>query len=178
MNETPDVMTSNHALQPPSMAAFYEAHNRWLFSWLRKKLGCHFDAADLAQDTFLRILSKQNLQDIVEPRAYLTTVAHGLMVNHLRRRDIEKAYLAELDCLPASETPSTETRLMVLETLIRIDAMLDGLPPRVRLAFLLHQLEDLTYAEIAARLRVSISSVRQYVARALLHCLVFQEENR
>ena len=69
------------------MTALYESHNLWLTSWLSKKLGCRTDATDLAHDTFLRVLSRQNLQDIVEPRAYLTTIAHGLMVNHLRRRD-------------------------------------------------------------------------------------------
>lgn len=167
-------MTPDHALQR-SMTALYESHNLWLTGWLSKKLGCRTDATDLAHDTFLRVLSKQNLQDIVEPRAYLTTIAHGLMVNHLRRRDLERAYLAELALLDEREMPSAETRLIMLEALVRIDAMLDGLAPKVRQAFLLHQLESLKHAEIAERLAVSVSSVRQYIAKALLHCMLLQE---
>lgn len=170
-------MSSEHAIDQLSIAAFYQAHNLWLFGWLRKKIGCHFDAADLTHDTFLRVLNKpRDLQTIVEPRAYLTTVAHGLMVNHFRRRDLEKAYLAELASLPESDIPSEENRLMVLEALIQIDAMLDGLQPRVRQAFLLHRLEGLTHSEIASRLEVSVSSIRQYLAKAMLHCMAVQED--
>ena len=54
--------------------------------------------------------------------------------------------------------------------------MLDGLSRKARAAFLLSQLEGLTYAEIAERLMVSVSSVKKYVARATEHCLLFRLE--
>jgi len=150
----------------------YQAHNSWLFAWLRKKLGCSLDAADLMQDTFSRLLQKKDdLTTINEPRAYLTTIAHGLMVNQLRRRDIERAYLDAITHLPENEMPSAETVNIMVETVAKIDEMLSGLASHVRQAFLWCQLEGLTHAEIAARLSVSISSVRQYIAKALLHCM-------
>nr|WP_320167387.1 sigma-70 family RNA polymerase sigma factor [uncultured Methylophaga sp.] len=139
--------------------------------WLRKKIGCSFDAADLMQDTFSKILQKDDLGSIKEPRAYLTTVAHGLMVNHVRRKDIERAYLDALENMPEVDVPSPESLNIMVETLAKIDEMLDGLPERVRSAFLWCQLEGLSHAEIASRLSVSVSSVRQYIAKALLHCL-------
>ncbi|WP_407058407.1 sigma factor [Zoogloea oleivorans] len=37
--------------------ALYSDHHAWLFGWLRKKLGCAHNAADVAQDTFLRIMA-------------------------------------------------------------------------------------------------------------------------
>lgn len=149
----------------------YQTHNSWLMGWLCKKLGCSFDAADLMQDTFSRILQKDDLADIKEPRAYLTTIAHGLMVNHVRRRDIEAAYLDEIANLPQAEAPSPETINIMIETLTKIDEMLDGLPSKIRNAFLWFQLEGLSHAQIAERLSVSVSSVRQYIAKALLHCI-------
>ena len=149
----------------------YLAHQGWLQGWLRKKLGCAFEAADLMHDTFIRVLSGQDAGQIREPRAYLTTVAHGLMVNHLRRKELERAYLQALALLPEPEPQGPETRALVLETLMEIDALLDGLPPKVRRAFLLSQLEGCTHAEIAADLGVSVSSVRQYLTRAVRQCL-------
>ena len=149
----------------------YQTHNSWLLGWLRRKLGCSFDAADLVQDTFSRILQKDDLTNIKEPRAYLTTIAHGLLVNHVRRRDIEKAYLETISHLPQAEAPSPETINIMIETLTKIDEMLDGLSGKVRNAFLWFQLEGLTHAQIAARLSVSVSSVRQYIAKALVHCI-------
>ncbi len=169
-------MSNDQALSIDTIGELYEANHGWLVGWLNRKLGCRSTAADLAQDTFLRILTKRDLPAIEVPRAYLTTVAHGLMVNMIRRRELESAYLAELALLPEADTPSPETRAIVLETLVKLDAMLDGLAPKVRRAFLLQQLEGLTHAAIAEQLHVSVSSVRQYIAKAMLHCLALQEE--
>ncbi|ASC65315.1 RNA polymerase subunit sigma [Achromobacter denitrificans] len=162
------------ALDPASQQqahTLYRDHHGWLQGWLRKKLGCPFDAADLVHDTYARVLARRELAGINEPRSYLATVAHGLMVNHLRRKDLERAYLETLASLPVSSAPSPEARTLALEALLEIDVMLDGLPIAVRRAFLLCQLEGLGHAEIAARLGVSVGSVRQYIARALRQCL-------
>lgn len=48
--------------------------------------------------------------------------------------------------------------------------MLDGLQPTVREAFLLSQLEDLTYREIASRLGVSLRTVNNHKVTALTRC--------
>ncbi|MNL70056.1 putative RNA polymerase sigma factor FecI [compost metagenome] len=58
-----------------------------------------------------------------------------------------------------------------MQSLQQIDRMLDDLPPRVREAFLLAHLVELSYAEIAERLGVSTSSVKQYLTRANRECL-------
>ena len=65
-----------------------------------------------------------------------------------------------------------QERLILLQTLTRIDALLDGLRPRVRTAFLLSRLEGLGYQAIAGRLGVSVSSVEKYMATAIRHCFL------
>ena len=69
-------------------------------------------------------------------------------------------------------TPSVEERMIILETLHRIDAMLDGLVPRVRSAFLLSQLEGLGYSEIALRLNISERTVKRYMVQAFEQCIL------
>lgn len=154
-----------------SVAELYLTHHTWLSGWLRKKLGCAHHAADLAHDTFVRVLSAPPTHELRAPRAFLTTVAHGLMVNHLRRRELERAYLDALAWLPEPLSPSPESRALAIETLLAIDALLDGLPPKARQAFLLSQLEGLRYAEIAERLQVSSSMVKKYMLLAVSHCM-------
>ena len=154
---------------PQPVAELYRAHHGWLHGWLRRKLGCTHQAADLAQDTFVKALLAPSLDDIREPRAWLTTVAHGIMVNHLRRKELERAYLDAIACHPESLAPSPEERAVIIEALCEIDTLLDGLPAKVRQAFLLSQLEGLTYAEIAPCLGVSLSMVKKYMLRATLH---------
>ncbi len=74
-------------------ASLYAAHHGWLQGWLRRRLGNGADAADLAQDTFVRILGVRDLAGVQEPRAYLTTVAKGVLVNWYKRQALERAYL-------------------------------------------------------------------------------------
>lgn len=154
-----------------SVHALYSDHHGWLCGWLRRKLGCAHSAADLAQDTFVRIIAGRNPADFQEPRAFLTTIARGLVIDHWRRQDLERAYLDAIAHMPESEVPSPETRLLILETLAGIDALLDGLQPNARTAFLLSRLEGLSYPEIADQLGVSLSSVEKYMAVAIRHCL-------
>ena len=165
-------MAINHSGAHAPVEGLYQQHQSWLRDWLRRKTGCPFDAADLTQDTFLKVLLRAGeARSYREPRSYLVTIAHGLMVNQFRRRDIERAYLDTLAAQEEGLAPSPERRALALEALVEIDRLLDGLPPKVRKAFLLSQLEGLRHGEIAECLQVSVSSVRQYLARAMQHCL-------
>lgn len=150
--------------------ALYAAHHGWLQGWLRRKLGNAFLAADLSQDTFVRILSKDTPLAIKEPRALLTTIANGLVINLWRHQRIEQAYLEELAQRPEQTAPSPEARAIVIEALVELDRLLDGLPAKVREAFLLSQLDGLRQSEIAGRMGVSLPTVKRYVARALEQC--------
>ncbi len=161
-----------------NLSELYVNHHRWLVKLLSRKLSCPHSAADIAQDTFVKLLGKSAPIQIQEPRAYLTTIAHGLMVNHIRRRDLEREYLNILSALPASEQPSTESKMIIIETIHQIDMMLEGLPSKARNAYLLLQLEGLSYAEIASQLGVTTRSVTNYIAKAALHCAVFKKNHQ
>lgn len=164
-------MNSDQSIMQPELAEFYTAHNAWLFAWLRRKLGCAYDAADLTQDTFLNVLLKNDFGNIREPRAYLTTTATRLMIDAARRRRLEQAYLEALalGCADLSDF-SPEQYRQAFDTLHAIAAMLEGLPENVCRAFLMSRLEERSHAEIAEHLGVSVSMVGQYLARALVHC--------
>lgn len=154
-----------------TLASLYSSHQGWLHNWLWRKLGCKDGAEDLAHDTFLRMLSSDPLV-LNEPRAYLSTIANGLLVNHWRRLAIERSYLEALSAMPEPLVPSPEEQALVIEMLCQIDAMLDKLPQKARMAFLLSQLDGLTYREIAAELQVSERMVKKYMAQAMLQCVL------
>lgn len=153
------------------MYSLYHNHHPWLQNLLRKRLGNREDAADLAQDTFVRLLRAPVPQEeIREPRRYLATIARGLVADLLRRRTLEQAYLEYLAQLPEPLAPSPEEQAVVQQTLLEVDRMLHGLPPKVREAFVLAQVEELSYPEIAERLGVSLRTVSNYLTRAMEHC--------
>lgn len=152
----------------------YDAHHGYLLAWLRRKLDNSNDAADIAHDTFLRmwIRHRDGLPFAVdEPRAYLTTIAKRLVVNHYQRRTLEQAYLETLAVLPANVAPSPERRALVLETLLELDALLDALPRMARTAFLMSQLEGLPYQHIADHLGISVRTVTRHVTLGFRQCL-------
>ena len=162
--------------EPPFQAAIsdlYCDHHGWLFGWLRRKLGCAHNAADLAQDTFSRILNaRESVATLREPRAFLSTTARRLIIDQVRRKHIENAYLQELaltaEALEGFQSP--EHILSTLEALEHIAFMLEGLQDNVRQAFVLYYLDGLTQSEIARQLGLSDRTVRKYLIQALLHC--------
>ena len=154
----------------------YSEHNGWLKSWLRARLGNASDAADLAQDTFVRLLASRDIEQIREPRTYLSAIARALMIDKFRRRALEQAYCEALAQHPEPMDISPEKRLLILETLVAIDSMLDGLGERTRQIFLSVQLEGLSYVATGKRLGVSVTTVKKHVIRAMTHCLLLTED--
>ena len=162
--------------EPPYQAAITELyceHHGWLFGWLRRKLGCAQNAADLAQDTFTRILNaRESVATLREPRAFLSTTARRLIIDQVRRKQIEDAYLQELaltaEALEGFQSP--EQILTTLEALEQIAFILEGMQDKARQAFVLYYLDGLTQSEIARQLELSDRTVRKYLIQALLHC--------
>lgn len=103
------------------------------------------DAADVAHDTFVRMLGGRHAAQILEPRDYLATIARGLVIDRYRRHAIEQAYR---------------------QTLVAVDKALSGLGER----FVLAQIEGLTYQQIADQLQVSLTTVKKHMIRALTEC--------
>ena len=161
-----------------SIDSIYRDHHGWLRGWLRRRLGCSETAADLAHDTYLRVLTTGKVPPASESRRYLTRIAKGLVIDRYRRQQIEAAYLESLRHLPEPQVPGVETQQMIIESLIEIDTMLYSLPTKVRKALLLRQLDGLSYKSIAAELAVSVSSVEKYVARGLTACYLALENGR
>ncbi|ALS62706.1 sigma-70 family RNA polymerase sigma factor [Pandoraea norimbergensis] len=164
-------MQTSGTLLPSTVELLYSNHHSWLKGWLHRRLGSAEQAADIAHDTFVRLLGSERVPAAFdEPRAYLTTVAQNLVSNHWRREKLERAYLEALAQVPREVEWSPETRAMLLETLIELDRLLDGLPTIVRQAFLRSQLDGQTHAQVADALGISVPTVKRYLAKALQRC--------
>jgi RNA polymerase sigma-70 factor (ECF subfamily) len=154
------------------VGTLYRDHRSWLLAWLRRNIACAERAEDLSQDTFVRLLGREQLPAPREPRAFLLAIARGLLFDHFRRAALEQAYLAELMLIPEAEQPSPEEQHLILEDLKAIDRLLGKLSSKARAAFLYNRLDGLGHAEIAERLGVSVSRVRQYLAQGMRQCYV------
>ena len=88
----------------------YISHLSWLQGWLHWKVGSRETAEDLSQDVFMRLLGRPDVVGIQRPRAYLGKIARGLVIDHWRRKDVEKAWLDIQAALPEPSQSSPEQR--------------------------------------------------------------------
>jgi len=163
-------MQVDNPLVTPQVDLLYRGYHSWLRSWLVRRVGCHEHAADLAQDTFVRLLRSGHNEPLEKPRAFLSSIARGLMIDQHRRKVLEREYLDSLTRLSGDEVPSEEQRLLILDILERLDRALSQVKPRVREAFMLAQLSGLTIPQIAEQLEVSRATVERDLAKALSIC--------
>ncbi|MGO4004495.1 MULTISPECIES: sigma-70 family RNA polymerase sigma factor [Pseudomonas] len=161
---------------PLDIEYLYGEHHGWLKGWLRTRTGNSADAADLAQDTFVRMLTLRQLPVLREPRHYLATIARGLLIDKARRQTLERAYLEVLAARPEPLEVSPETYHLIIESLLAIDTLLDGLGARTRQIFLMVQLEGLSYVQVGRQLGLSVTTVKNHLGKALLQCILLMED--
>ncbi len=159
------------------MESLYCDHHDWLQSWLLRRLGNAADAADFAQDAFVRlIVTPKRFGSLPEARSYLRSMANGLCVDLWRRRQIEGAWLEALAAQPEAFSPSSEDQVIILQVLQEIDVMLRGLSVKAAQAFVLAVGCEMTDKEVAAELGVSTRMIRKYVAQAMLRCMEMEDQ--
>lgn len=151
----------------------YKNHRGWLHQWLRQKLGNNDQAADLVQDTFIKLLqTRDELLGLKEPRAYLTSIAKNLLIDQIRRKRIEQAYLDGLSQMEymLDTVASPEEQLQIIQALDQLCKALEDVSAKAQQAFILHYLEGYTHKETAAQLGVSTKMIQKYLASCLIRC--------
>mgnify|MGYP006291465255 CR=1 FL=1 len=162
-------MPTSELIEHQRLCDLYIDHHGWLQAWLCRRLGCPQRAADLAQNTFLRLITLGHpLAELTRPRAWLTTTAQRLIVDEIRRHRIERAYVDALAVTAADDVfPSAEQVFAAVQTLACLASVLQAVPAKARVAFLRHYLDGVSQSEIAAELGVSVRMVRKYLVRVL-----------
>jgi RNA polymerase sigma-70 factor (ECF subfamily) len=154
----------------PAETAPFAALRPRLFSIAYRMLGTRADAEDVVQDAWLRWHGADQ-STLQSAEAWLVTVTTRLAIDRLRARKIEReAYvgwwlpepLVELDeCTPESAAE------LASDVSVAFMWVLERLSPDERAAFLLRQVFDHDYADIAAMLDKTEAACRQLVHRAL-----------
>ena len=174
MKSVPSGATDN--LHP--LAAFDE-HRGLLFSIAYRMLGSRADAEDMLQETFLRWQHASEVA-VHDPRAFLVTVVTRLCINQLQSARVRREQYfgqwlpeplftqltAEQPPIPGIDGSLSLAFLMLLERLTPVE----------RAVFILREVFDYEYAEVAAMLGRSEASCRQTLKRAKQH--VAEERQR
>jgi RNA polymerase sigma-70 factor (ECF subfamily) len=152
-----------------SRSAVFEQLRRRLFSVAYRMTGTKADAEDVVQEAYLR-WHRANTIEVRSPEAWLVSVVTRLSIDRLRKASVEReAYTGPWlpEPLFGSPSRSPEEQLELASDLsIAFMVLLERLAPVERAAFLLHDVFDCDYPEIARILRKSEAGCRQIVHRA------------
>ncbi|HEY6642140.1 RNA polymerase sigma factor SigJ [Povalibacter sp.] len=152
-----------------SKADIFTQHRPRLWGVAYRMLGAKADAEDVLQDAYLRWHSTDSAQ-VESPEAWLMTATTRLSIDRLRHRKIEReAYFGPWlpEPLSAADTQTPEVAAELdSDVSIAFMAMLEALSPEERAAFILHDIIDDDYADIADALGKSEAACRQMVHRA------------
>ncbi|HYG27433.1 MAG TPA: sigma-70 family RNA polymerase sigma factor [Caulobacteraceae bacterium] len=151
---------------PPPLAeqlgAWIEQYGPALRSYFRRRVGAA-EAEDMVQDVFLAMSTRQG-EPVDNIEGYLFRIAANLIA---RRQGREAARSGLEALMEPPEGFSPERIVMGRQEAVQVLAAIRKLPPRTRAAFIFHRFEEMTYPEIARRLGVSVSAVKQLVGRAI-----------
>jgi len=142
----------------PSLVRFFAA-----------RLGSSEAAEDLVQELYLKLSSTELPAVLDNPSAFLYRTAHNLMLDRLRqeRRSLQRDNAwHETRALHAGE-PAVDDALASRRRLLRLAALVEEMPAKMREAFRLQKLEGLTQAETAKAMNISVSAVEKHISAAL-----------
>jgi len=143
----------------------FEAYRPLLFSIAYRMLGSASEADDVLQDAWLRARQDEEA-DVRSPRAYLTTIVTRLCIDHLRsaertRMEYPGPWLPEPVAEPNQESAELASSLTTAFLLV-----LERLAPTERAVFLLREVFELDFDEIATAVGKNEANTRQILTRA------------
>src|ERR671918_616995 len=152
----------------------FDELRRSAFAIAYRMLGSVSEAEDVVQEGLLRLhRASAGGERIQSPRAYLSTVVSRLSLDHLRSARVQREtyvgeWLPEPFVASADDDPARQAEIADSLSLAFL-VLLESLSPEQRAAFLLREVFDYPYDQIAAIVATSEDNARQLVARARRH---------
>lgn len=157
-----------------------EHYHRELLNFLARQVRDRHAAADLAQESYVRVLTLQQGGQVVrDVRALLYRTARNLVIDQ-HRRAVHRQH-DPLDALEEADHPASPAHQQPEEVLAyeqqarALVRVIEALPPRCREAFVLNRFEGWPHQQVAEHMGISKNMVAQHVARALLACQACME---
>lgn len=142
-----------------------------LHRFFRRRTRCEETAADMVQETFLRLANSPTGRRLDNPLPYLQRIARNLLFDRNRSAEtrLRGLHVEYDDGGDAPVAPAQGLLIEAEDLLKRYEVALASMTPKTRDVFVLHRIEDLTYRQIARQLGITIGTVEYHMARALVH---------
>lgn len=163
---------NSEVTRPEDTTQTFNQYRVLLFSIAYRMLGSAADAEDIVQEAFLRWMQESS-EEVQSPRAYLATVVTRLCIDQLRLARVQReVYVGPWLPEPIQTGPRqelVESTILAESLSFAFLVMLENLGPLERAVFLLHEVFEYEYTEIAAIVGKSEANCRQIFHRAQRH---------
>lgn len=167
LDEASEAGHENH----PEFADFYRRELPRLRRFFQRRIRNPEDAFDLAHEALTRFLAVARPTSISSPGGYLTRIASNLVLDRAKRGSTKLAAISLPlhEALDAASDMDLHRQTELRHEAERWRAILSLLPSLTLDVFLLNRIEGHTYAEVAARLDISVWRVQKQMQKALRH---------
>ena len=144
-------------------------HEAGLRAWLRRRRLDPRDIDDVIQEAYSILASRERLDDLTHPKAYLFRIAHSLVLRDARRaRIVPFEPIEDMENFNEVHDPFSPERIAIgREEMRRLSTAIQAMPARVRDAFVLRRVHGFSQREIAERMEISESTVEKHIAKGL-----------
>ena len=169
--------------QPSNESPLFHVFNdcvKELRSFLTRRLGCAETAADIVQDTYVRLATRSKYYAHDNWRALVFRVAANLATDHNRHQQIRDKFDSRNveGVHTASPLPLPDAAILARQEDALLKEAIARLPEKRRKVFLLRMSQELSYGQIAMREGISVSAVEKHMHKAIVHCRTYVKQHR
>ncbi|HEX2585226.1 MAG TPA: RNA polymerase sigma factor [Steroidobacteraceae bacterium] len=144
-----------------------------LLSFLRQRVRISENAADVAQETYVRMLQYEGSREIQSPSSLLFKIAINVANDLGRAEQVrhigEQCSLDDLELESDQATPERE--IAAAQELDHLYDVIEKLPPKCKRVFILSRMHCMTYPQIAKHCGISVKMVEKHISHALAVCM-------
>lgn len=151
--------------------SFVEFYSNDLLYYTRYLIHSKEEAEEIVSDVFFEVWqNRDKIKEIQNLKAWLLTITHNKTISYLRKKNhanspVSWKEIGEYTMHADLQTP--DEQLISREEMLRINNIINNLPPRCKQVFILAKIEKLLYKEIADLLGISVKTINIHVAKAL-----------
>lgn len=153
----------------PAFKSLYMAYFPKLMRFVSLYVSSSVETEEIVSDTLLAVWNNRRaLPDITNFDSYIYTIAHNKVISYYRIKQTKKVDLEENDIDFFIHTDTTpEEELINKESIARLNAAINSLPNKCKMAFKLVREDKLKYREVATILDISIKTLEAHLATAV-----------
>ncbi|MBL8505120.1 MAG: sigma-70 family RNA polymerase sigma factor [Methylobacillus glycogenes] len=150
-------------------------HYDELVDYIRRRFGDKGFAREIVHDMCVHLMEKPSLPEARQPIAFLKRVSHNMAVNECRAEAVRKRLMESMAELPetAAEITDPARALQAQREIAQLAQAVDRLPLRCKQVFIMHKIHDMSQADVAQQLGISVKMVERHTRLGLAACRQF-----